>query len=49
MEINAAVWEELSDLILSYTSNIGVPWIVDVDVIPKNQATFFKNTNHFAS
>jgi hypothetical protein len=44
MEVNAAVWEQMSDLMLSFTSDIGVPWIVDIDVIPKNQAAFLQNS-----
>lgn len=39
----------MNDLTLSYTSHIGIRWIVEEEVIPKNESTFFQHAKHFAS
>ena len=39
----------MSDFTLSYTSHIGIRWIIDEEVIPKNESFFFQHAKHFAS
>jgi hypothetical protein len=43
------VRKQVTDLTLSYTTDIGIPGIVEGEIIPKDQTVLFDHAKHFAS
>ena len=49
LEVNFTIWKKPKDLLFFYATNVGVPRIVNVKVVPDNEAIILKYSEHLCS